>query len=99
MQNHPVCEKAVRRSIGLTVLRLRHNVKITQSHLSRLVGVKRQYISQLESGSTSPELTTILRLCPGLEVCPSEFLQTWFKTYLEYARLSGKQARESSAQN
>lgn len=58
-------------NIGKEIKELRELLGLNQSQLSKLSGVTRAAISQIESNQREPALDTIKRICAALEVCPS----------------------------
>ena len=55
----------------------RENAKMSQLELSYKSGVSQNMITYIETGKSSPTLTTILKLCNALNINPAElFMQT-----------------------
>lgn len=55
--------------------RIRKNAHLTQEDLAKCVGVRRETISQLESGKGNPSLLTVLKLAKYLETPVDELFK------------------------
>jgi transcriptional regulator with XRE-family HTH domain len=58
--------------------------KISQEKLAKLTGLDRTFISLIENGKRNPTLTTILKICVGLNVKPSELFSIYEKKDPDY---------------
>lgn len=56
------------------LLVIRRRADISQEDLGFLANLHRTEISQLERGYRDPRLSTLIKLCGGLEVTPNELL-------------------------
>ena len=56
----------LRVAIMLELTKARHDKKISQRELESLSGVKQPIISRMESGTTSPQLDTVLKVLGAL---------------------------------
>jgi len=61
-------------NLGLRIKDLRDQKNITQQELSDLVGVKRQYISQIESGDYNVTIDTLNKIANAFEITLSELI-------------------------
>ena len=61
-------------SLGKNIERLRKAKKLTTVELASMVGVKPQYISQIENGKRSPSLKILQKIASALNVTTSELL-------------------------
>ena len=57
--------------IGETFRRLRRERNLTIDDLMAATGLSRSYISQIENNRASPSISTLRKLCAGLEVSPA----------------------------
>ena len=55
-------------NIGIQLIRLRHDKKLTQVELSKLSGVNQATISNLEKGRHEPTIDTLIRISRALSV-------------------------------
>ena len=58
--------------IGKRVRAQRKNIGLSQEQLAELCDLHPTYIGQLERGEKNASLETIMRVCKGLNVAPSE---------------------------
>ena len=70
MGDWPPGELEAKRSFGRRVRTKRRAAGLTQEKLAERAGVHRTFITQIEYGTTSPTLWTIVRLAWGLDVPP-----------------------------
>ena len=63
-------------SVGARVRSFRQSRELTAAALAKAVGVTKGAISQIESGSTDPSLSTIRRLAEALRVPVAAFFET-----------------------
>ena len=61
--------------LGLKVKEIRKQRKITQEHLSELIGVDNGYISKLEVGQNFPSIGTLEKIANALDVDLAELFQ------------------------
>ena len=52
-----------------------------QEELAFAAGLNRTFVAKLETATTSPSLTSLVLLCEGLTVEPSELMQSLMKRY------------------
>ncbi|MCY1243416.1 hypothetical protein D9M72_564300 [compost metagenome] len=57
-----------------------------QEELGFASGLNRTFIAKLETATTSPSLTSLIFLCNGLEVEPSELMSSLMKRYKKELR-------------
>lgn len=69
-QNHTIQER-----IGMTLLKLRKNKRMTQQTLSKRSHVNTHYISEIENGKTNASLAVIERLAFGIGIKLSDFFE------------------------
>lgn len=62
-------------AFGLSIKQLRKARGISQEVLADEAKLDRTYISQLETGSKQPSLTTIFRLAAAMSLQPSDLLR------------------------
>ncbi len=73
-------EKTAGRSFGENLRKLRYSKGFTQADVSeRADGLSQSAITQIETGSKEPTLSTILKLATALEVAPSALvdIESW----------------------
>jgi transcriptional regulator with XRE-family HTH domain len=58
-----------------------------QEQLGFASGLNRTFIAKLETSMSSPSLTSLIFLCNGLEVDPSEFMDSLMKRYRQELRV------------
>ena len=58
-----------------------------QEELGFASGLNRTFIAKLETATTSPSLTSLILLCNGLEVDPSELMSSLMKRYKKELRI------------
>jgi transcriptional regulator with XRE-family HTH domain len=66
-------EKAM--NLGKRVRGLREANNMTQAQLEENTGIKREYLSKVESGKLNPTYTTLLKIAHGLRISLSEMLK------------------------
>ena len=56
----------------------RHDLKLSQRELANLCGIPHSSVARIESGKSTPNLTTLLRICNqlGLEIVARPFTGT-----------------------
>jgi len=59
---------------------------LNQEDLGFASGLNRTFIAKLETATTSPSLTSLVALCKGLAVEPSELMQSLMKRYKKEIR-------------
>lgn len=57
-----IAESDLRVSIISEIINARHEQEITQKELEELSGVKQPVIARLESGTTDPQISTVLKV-------------------------------------
>ena len=57
-----------------------------QEELGFASGLNRTFIAKLETGTSSPSLTSLVLLCNGLEADPAELMQSLMKRYKKELR-------------
>jgi predicted transcriptional regulator len=62
------------RTFGHTLRETRRSVSVSQDDLARLSGVDSSAISNYERGQREPNLRTIVKLAPTLDVAPAALL-------------------------
>lgn len=62
-------------NLGLKIKELRAKKNITQQELSDLVGVKREYITQIESGDYNVTIDTLNKIANAFEISLAELLE------------------------
>ena len=62
-------------NLGLKIKDLRAKKNISQQELSDLIGVKRQYISQIEAGDYNVTVDTLNKIATAFEISISELLE------------------------
>jgi transcriptional regulator with XRE-family HTH domain len=58
-----------------------------QEELGFASGLNRTFIAKLETATTSPSLSSLILLCNGLEVDPSELMSSLMKRYKKELRI------------
>ena len=61
-------------NLGLKIKELRAKKNISQQELSDLIGVKRQYISQIEAGDYNVTIDTLNKIANAFEISISDLL-------------------------
>lgn len=61
--------------IGFALWIIRASHRLTQRQVAKRSGATRQQITDWENGTKLPTVENFLRICQGLEVSPSAFLQ------------------------
>ena len=61
-------------NLGLKIKELRNQKNITQQELSDLIGVKRQYISQIESGEYNITIDTLNKIAIAFQISMAELI-------------------------
>lgn len=64
----------IRKQIGLTVQKLRHQHGWSQEELAERSGLHRTYISGIERGTRNPTATVLKELADALQVSPGVLL-------------------------
>jgi transcriptional regulator with XRE-family HTH domain len=59
---------------------------LNQEELGFASGLNRTFIAKLETAGTSPSLTSLVFLCKGLAVEPSEFMHSLMQRYKKELR-------------
>lgn len=72
--------KALRNLVGENVRARRELLGISQSEVARLVGVTPAFISQLESGKSSPSLDSVAAIAEALHCEPAGLLENSHQT-------------------
>jgi len=67
---------------------------ISQEKLAKITGLDRTFISLVETGKRSPSFSTILKICSGLEIDPSELFSIYEKNDPDYHVKGGDHARK-----
>lgn len=62
--------------MSLRLKELRRRKKLSQRQLSKMAGVSRSYISELEAGIYDPS-KVIVKLCVALKCEPNELITGW----------------------
>lgn len=62
------------RLVGVNVRRRREELRLTQSDVARAADVNQTYLSDIENGKRSPNLSTVARLADALDVQPADLL-------------------------
>jgi len=62
-------------NLGLKIKELRAKKNISQQELSDLIGVKRQYISQIETGDYNVTIDTLNKIANAFEISISDLLE------------------------
>jgi len=62
-------------NLGLKIKELRAKKNISQQELSDLIGVKRQYISQIETGDYNVTIDTLNKIANAFEINISDLLE------------------------
>jgi transcriptional regulator with XRE-family HTH domain len=65
----------MRNEFGAVLRARRHELGLTQEELSARTGVAQMTISSVETGSSTPRVDILLKLCLGLGVSPNWVLQ------------------------
>ena len=61
------------RAIGDNIRNLRRNAKLTVTELARRAGLDKSTLSKIERGSTSPPISTLIRIAEALDRALAEF--------------------------
>ena len=61
-------------NLGLKIKEIRNQKNITQQELSDLIGVKRQYISQIESGEYNITIDTLNKIAIAFQISMAELI-------------------------
>ena len=62
-------------NLGLKIKEIRNQKNITQQELSDLVGVKREYITQIEAGDYNVTIDTLNKIANAFEISISDLLE------------------------
>lgn len=62
---------------GRRIKTFRTALNISQEELAYRSELNRTYMGALERGEKMPSLNTILKLCNGLNISPSDFFKDW----------------------
>lgn len=73
MQRHPL------KVFGEHLRELREKRDLSQTRLSELAGLNRNYVGDVERGRRNPCLDNILKLAEALDVAPSELFRSFDK--------------------
>ena len=79
-------DPALLRALAAELKARRAALGINQEELAFASGLNRTFIAKLETAMTSPSLTSLVCLCDGLTVEPSELLQSLMKRYRQELR-------------
>lgn len=60
--------------VGVNVRRRREELRLTQSTLAKKADVNQTYLSDIENGKRSPNLSTVAKIADALDVTPSYLL-------------------------
>ena len=60
--------------IGKRIANARKVAKLTQAKLSEKVGISEKYLSRIECGKQSPNISTVIRICDALCVSADKLL-------------------------
>jgi len=63
------------KKLGKNLKRIRTGKKLSQGDITRLLGVSRGFISNIENGKTNPTLATITKLAKAIGVSSDELLK------------------------
>jgi len=66
----------IRAVVGLNVVRIRRERRLSQEELSFRVGVTRAYLSGLEAGRRNPTVVTLSKLADGLGVDVDQLIRS-----------------------
>jgi len=67
--------RAVRRTLGNNIRRLRRRRHYTMEDLSHIVGIHVTFLGHIELGTKSPSIFTLVRLARALEVTPASLFR------------------------
>lgn len=85
-------DPALLRAFAAELKARRAELGFNQEELAFAAGLNRTFVAKLETAATSPSLTSLVSLCAGLTVEPSELMQSLMKRYK-------KELRSQSAQS
>lgn len=85
-------DPALLRAFAAELKARRAELGFNQEELAFAAGLNRTFVAKLETATTSPSLTSLVSLCAGLTVEPSELMQSLMKRYK-------KELRSQSAQS
>ena len=74
-------DPALLRAFSAELKARRAALGINQEGLAFAAGVNRSFVARLETGSSSPSLTSLFRLAAGLETDPAELVGSIAKRY------------------
>ncbi len=67
--------RAISKKLGENIKKIRIKKKLSQGAISRLLGVDKGYISNIENGKKNPTLATVEKLAAALGVSADELLK------------------------
>lgn len=60
--------------LGLRISQRRRELNIRQKHLSKIISVSSNHMSNIENGHSIPSLETFVKICEALEITPDYLL-------------------------
>lgn len=66
--------ETIDKTIGQNVKRIRNSYRLSMDQLANLSGVSKSMIARIESGASTPTVTTLWKICNGLKVSFSTLL-------------------------
>ena len=79
-------DPALLRAFAAELKARRAELGFNQEELAFAAGLNRTFVAKLETATTSPSLTSLVSLCAGLTVDPSELMQSLMKRYKKELR-------------
>lgn len=61
---------------GKKIASARNNARLTQATLAEMIGISEKYLSRIECGKQSPNITVIVKICESLYISADELLFT-----------------------
>jgi transcriptional regulator with XRE-family HTH domain len=85
-------DPALLRAFAAELKARRAELGFNQEELAFAAGLNRTFVAKLETATTSPSLTSLVSLCAGLTVDPSELMQSLMKRYKKELRTQSAQS-------
>lgn len=79
-------DPALLRAFAAELKARRAELGFNQEELAFAAGLNRTFVAKLETATTSPSLTSLVSLCEGLTVEPSELMHSLMKRYKKELR-------------
>ena len=91
-------DKLVLQEVGERLARTRLERNLTQANLAKTAGISKRTLERLESGASSTQLTTFIRVCRALGLLPrfDTFLPKPLASPVQQVKLHGRKRKRAS---